>query len=90
MIMGSIGYDHSCTDKITSSVNAGFAAAAKNNNANAASDYYGTEVNLESNYKLNANTTLSIRGGYVFLGDYFKGLNADNPYDFKILANYTF
>jgi hypothetical protein len=92
MIMGSIGYDHPCTDKITSSINAGFAAAAKNTGSGT-SDYYGTEINLESNYKLNANTTIGIRGGYVFLGDYFNSAtthNADNPYDFKILANYAF
>ena len=90
MILGSVGYDHPCTDKITSSVNAGFAAAAKNSNAGASSDYYGMELNVESNYKLNANTTIGIRGGYVWLGDYFKGTNANNPYDFKVLANYAF
>ena len=94
LIMGSIGYDHPCTDKITSSVNAGFAAVAKDIGVATApqhdSNYIGTEINVESNYKLNANTTIGIRGGYVFLGDYFKGLNADNPYDMKILANYAF
>jgi len=90
VIMGSIGYDHPCTDKITSSVNAGFAAVAKNVNSRGTSDYLGTELNLESNYKLTPNVTLGVRGGYVFLGDYFKGTNADNPYDLKVLANLAF
>lgn len=92
-ILGSIGYDHPCTDRITSSVNAGFAAIANDIGiapAGAKSNYLGTEINMESNYKLNTNTTIGIRGGYVFLGDYFKGLNADNPWDFKVLANLAF
>jgi hypothetical protein len=94
MIMGSIGYDHACTDKITSSVNAGFAAVARDNGATQSprrnSNYVGTEINLESNYKLTPNVTLGVRTGYVFLGDYYRGLNADNPYDFKVLANLAF
>jgi hypothetical protein len=94
VIMGSVGYDHACTDKITSSVNAGFAAVASNVNSRGTSDYLGTEVNVESNYKLTPNVTLGVRGGYVFLGDYFKntvaGVTPDNIYDFKILANLAF
>jgi len=93
LIIGTVGFDHPCTDKITSSVNAGFAAVANNVANSGTSNYLGTEINLESNYKLNANTTLGIRGGYVFLGDYFNTAathNADNPYDVKILANYAF
>jgi hypothetical protein len=90
LIIGTIGFDHPCTDKITSSVNAGFAAVASNLNHKGSSDYIGTELNLESNYKLTPNVTLGVRGGYVFLGDFFKGTNADNPYDMKIIANYAF
>jgi hypothetical protein len=90
VIMGSVGYDHACTDKITSSINAGFAAVANNVRNSGTSNYLGTEVNLESNYKLTPNVTIGVRGGYVFLGDYFKGLNADNPYDLKVLANLAF
>lgn len=96
IIMGTVGYDHPCTDKITSSINAGFAAVAKNNgsNPNGKSDYLGTEVNLESNYKLTQNVTMGVRGGYVFLGDYFKssvsGNTPDNPYDMKLIVNLAF
>jgi len=90
LVMGSVGYDHACTDKITSSINAGFAAVATNVAHSGTSNYLGTEVNLESNYKLTPNVTIGVRGGYVFLGDYFKGLNADNPYDVKVLANLAF
>jgi len=93
MIMGSIGFDHPCTDKITSSINAGFAAVANNVANSGTSNYLGTEINVESNYKLNANTTIGVRGGFVLLGDYFNTVathSADTPYDFKVLANYAF
>jgi hypothetical protein len=91
VITGSLGYDYPFSDKLSGSVNAGFAAVAKNNGTVAGtSDYLGTEVNAETNYKLTANVNLTARAGYVFLGDYFKGLNADNPYDLKIIAKYSF
>jgi len=93
VILGSLGYDHPCTDRITSSVNAGFAAIANDKFASykgGKGNYLGTEINTESNYKLTPNVTLGARAGYVFLGDYFDGLNADNPYDLKIIAKYVF
>jgi len=92
LIMGSAGFDYAFTDKLAASVNAGFAAVSHNNGsvATGTSDYLGSEFNLEANYKLTPNVTLGVRGGYVFLGDYFKGLNADDPYDMKILARYSF
>ncbi|MCM0080256.1 hypothetical protein L4X63_01505 [Geomonas sp. Red32] len=101
---GSVGYDHPCTDKITASVNAGFAAIAKGNqytSVNAktgsvnATSYLGTELNAEANYKFNDSVTFSARGGYVFLGGYYNsvaqnGETPDNPWDVKMLVNYTF
>jgi hypothetical protein len=93
VIMGSLGYDYAFTDKLSGSSNVGFAAIANDDTATYGggdSNYLGTELNAEANYKLTANVTLGARGGYVFLGDYFKGLNADNPYDLKILAKYSF
>ena len=92
VILGSLGYDYTFTDRLSGSANAGFAAVAKNNNsiATGTSDYLGTEVNVQSNYKLSTNVTLSASAGYVFLGDYFKGLDADNPYDVKIVASFAF
>ncbi|UFS70129.1 hypothetical protein LPW11_19920 [Geomonas sp. RF6] len=104
VFFGSVGYDHTFTDKISGSVNAGFAAAAKANAAKPvnlntgsqnSSNYLGTEINAEVNYKFAENVTFSTRAGYVFLGDYFKGVAAggqdpDDPYDVKVLVNYSF
>lgn len=93
VILGSLGYDYTFTDRLSGSANAGFAAIANDDNPSYAggdSNYLGTELNAEANYKLTPNVTLGARGGYVFLGDYFKGLNADNPYDLKIIAKYAF
>jgi hypothetical protein len=96
VIMGTAGYDFPFSDKLSASANVGFAAVAHNNGVVAGtSDYLGTEVNGEVNYKLTANVTLGVRGGYVFLGDFFKnaaegGSKPDNIYDMKILANYAF
>jgi hypothetical protein len=90
VIFGSLGYDYTFTEKLSASANAGFAAVAKNINNRGTSDYLGTEINAETNYKLTPNVTLGARAGYVVLGDYFKGTNADNPYDLKVLAKYSF
>jgi hypothetical protein len=96
IIMGSAGFDYPFSDRLAASANAGFAAVShdKNTNPRGGSDYLGTELNGEVNYKLTPNVTLGARGGYVFLGDYFKkvdaGKDADNIYDMKIIANYVF
>lgn len=93
VIQGSVGYDYAFTDKLSASANAGFAAIA-DSNANTTpggdSDYLGTEINAEVNYQLTSNVTLGARGGYLFLGDYFDAIDADDPYDLKILARYAF
>lgn len=96
MVFGSIGYDHSFTDKLAGSLNAGFAAVAEDNDNPYAydagqhdSDYLGTEFNAELNYKVLENLTLTTRGAYVVLGDYFQS-DRENPYDFKMIAKYAF
>ncbi|MFZ2948620.1 MAG: hypothetical protein WA003_03955 [Desulfuromonadaceae bacterium] len=90
VIVGSLGYDYTFTNKLSASANAGFAAVAKNIKGAGSSDYLGTEINAETNYKLNPNVNLGVRAGYVVLGDYFKGTSADNPYDLKVLAKFSF
>ncbi|MEI7817165.1 MAG: hypothetical protein WCI45_08225 [Desulfuromonadales bacterium] len=92
LIMGSLGYDYTFTSKLSGSVNAGFAAAAKSESTKAhKSDYLGTEVNCEANYKLMPTVTLGARAGYVVLGDYFKSSpTLDNPYDVKLIAKFAF
>ncbi len=92
VILGALGYDYNFTDKISGAANVGFAAVAKDTGVArhaGDSDYLGTEVNAEAYYKLSANVTLGARAGYVFLGDYFAS-NSDNPYDVKLIANYSF
>ena len=92
LIMGSLGYDYTFTPKMSGSVNAGFAAVAKDVAAPGVhkSNYLGTEVNCEANYKLYPSVTLGARAGYVVLGDYFKGNSFDNPYDVKLIAKFAF
>lgn len=90
LIMGSLGYDYTFTPKLSGSVNAGFAAVADSVGPND-SDYLGTEVNFEANYKIMPTVTLGARAGYVVLGDYFKASpELDNPYDVKLLAKFAF
>jgi len=93
VIMGTIGYDYSFSDKLATSANVGFAAiaddAAGRGIARGDSDYLGTEVNAETNYSLTPNVTLGARAGYVFLGDYFAN-DPDNIYDVKLIARYNF
>ena len=90
VIVGSLGYDYTFSNKLSASANAGFAAVAKNTKGTGTSDYLGTEINAETNYKLFPNVNLGARAGYVVLGDYFKGTGADNPYDLKLLAKFSF
>ncbi|KAB0671820.1 hypothetical protein F6V30_04365 [Oryzomonas sagensis] len=97
-IGGYIGYELPLTDRLTTAANAGFAAVAKDNGAFGKahkSNYLGTEINAEANYKLLENLTGGVRVAYVFLGDYYKGvaLNGEtpvNPYDAKIIFKYSF
>jgi len=90
LIMGSLGYDYAFTPKLSSSVNAGFAAVAKSTGKNK-SDYLGTEVNVEANYAFTENVSAGVRAGYVMLGDYFKeNPSFDNPYDAKLIVKYLF
>ena len=83
VIGGFIGYDANLTDKLFASATAGFAATARNNANKPAgssnSRYLGTELSGEIGYKLYPNLTASVQGGYVFLGDYFKGTAVDEP-----------
>lgn len=97
VIMGTVGYDYTFTDKCSGSANIGFAAiaddaagaAATRNIARGSDDYLGTEINAEGYYKLSANVTLGARAGYLMLGDYFAG-SVDDPYTVKLIAKYNF
>ncbi len=60
------------------------------------SNYLGTEINAEVDYLLFPQLEIGLRGGYVFLGDYFKGTasnntaDPDNPFAMKVIATLTF
>lgn len=98
VIAGFIGYDLPVTSKLSTSFNAGFAAVAKENGNTpntANGKYLGTEVNASVDYKLYDNLTASLRGAYVFLGDYYDGVAAGNedprnPYMGSVILNYAF
>ncbi|MDD2900306.1 MAG: porin [Desulfuromonadaceae bacterium] len=97
VIFASVGYDYEFTQKLSGSANLGFASAAKTDKSvtDNKSDYLGTEINCEANYKLMPAVTLGARAGYVVLGDYFKSNTGahgtyDNPYDIKLIAKYAF
>jgi hypothetical protein len=95
-IAGFIGYDHDFTKNLFGSVNAGFAAVAQNT-LKRHGDYLGTELNGQVGYKLNTNATLILQGGYVFLGDNFKGLAAEgngsdpaDPWTARLVMSFTY
>ncbi|MDD2310381.1 MAG: porin [Desulfuromonadaceae bacterium] len=88
VIFGSVGYDYTFTPKLSGSANIGFAAVSDSTGPND-SDYLGTEVNFETNYKIIPSVTVGARAGYVVLGDYFAS-NLDDPYDVKLIAKFSF
>lgn len=104
VIAGFIGYDLPITSKISASANAGFAAVAKENGNKPvnqstgdrnSSNYLGTELNASVDYKVYDNMTATVRGAYVILGDYYKGVAAggedpNNPYMASVMLNYAF
>ena len=72
---------------------------AKTGLANA-SDFMGTEINLEGGYKVSDNLTLRAQAAYAMLGGYYKGAasnstaaavkDPENPYTMRLLASFKF
>jgi len=103
---GFVGYNANMSSKCFANVNAGFVAAATQNNdfgsarlsGDHKSDYLGTEINGEVGYKVFDNLTASLQGAYVFLGDYYKDTittgatpqTPRDPYVGRIMLNYAF
>ena len=63
------------------------------------SNYLGTEINVETGYKLYDNLTASVQAAYVILGDYYagtnqvvgkSGTNPDNAYTTRLVLSYVF
>ncbi len=97
IIFASVGYDQNFTPKLSGSANLGLGFAAKTDKAvtDNKSDFLGTEINCETNYKLMPSVTVGARAGYMILGDYFKSNTGahgtfDNPYDIKLIAKFAF
>lgn len=104
----SMGYDANLTQKVYLNGNVGFgfvpaSAGApvdkKTGKANS-SDFMGTEINLESGYKVSDNLTLRAQAAYMILGGYYKGSasnsvaakseDPENPYTMRLMASFKF
>jgi hypothetical protein len=107
------GYDVTF-GKIFANANLGVASVAEGNDSKPlnlktggynSSNYVGSELNAEVGYNIGSNMTLSLLGGYVFLGDFYKdtirvgGANTvstlpigtpDNPWKTEVVLNIKF
>lgn len=92
VLFAAVGYDLPLSSKLSCSANLGFAWNDKVTDGR--NKYLGTEANAELVYKATENVSLSARGAYVVLGDYFRNVatngTPDDPYDFKLIAKYSF
>lgn len=104
----TLGYDAVVTPKCYANANVGFAWAAHTNNLKPtdkvtdkqnASNFMGTEINIETGYKMYDNLTAKVQAAYVILGGYYKnsvtngaGSAADpeNPYTARLILSYAF
>jgi len=108
-ILAAAGYDITITPKLFTNLNVGVAWAAKNNkNARATvgaqgngTNFLGTEVNIETGYKLYDNLTAKVQAAYLFLGGYYSGVGKDaagnvtgrdpeDPYTARVMLSYVF
>lgn len=108
VILASLGYDATITPKLYANGNVGLAWASKTNgnsvkNAKTGkfngSNFQGTEINVETGYKMYDNLTASVQAAYVFLGGYYtdtvnkgggKFEDPENPYTARIVLSYAF
>jgi len=106
--VATLGYDAKLSEKLYLNGNAGFGFAPSSNDAptdkvsgkHNASDYMGTEINLETGYKIYKNLTLRAQAAYMILGGYYKnaasnslatnGKDPENPYTMRLLASFAF
>lgn len=81
VIMATMGYDATITPKWYANANVGVAWVSKNNpNTRLMANhcnFLGTEINLETGYKLYDNLTALVQGAYVFLGGYYTGTSVN-------------
>lgn len=96
------GYDAKLSEKLYVNGNLGFAwtpASGLESGTTAAtanaSDFMGTELNVETGYKLYKNLTLTAQAAYVMLGGVYKdtatnGNTPENLYSARLHAKYSF
>lgn len=110
MYLYTLGYDLNVTPKAYVNTNVGFLWAAHNNTLKPndknigmqnASNFQGTEINVETGYKMYDNLTAKFQAAYVILGGYYKnsvykagstgaGADPDNPYTARVVLSYAF
>ncbi|KAA0891724.1 histidine kinase [Oryzomonas rubra] len=109
MYLYTLGYDINVTPKAFVNTNLGLLWAAHTNSlkpydkktglANA-TNFQGTEINVEAGYKMYDNLTAKIQAAYVVLGGYYNGSSTigtaaaphdpDNPYTARVVLSYAF
>jgi hypothetical protein len=91
------GYDANLTDKVFLNGNVGFGwTPASGEIAKNASDFMGTEINLETGYKVSPNLTLKTTAAYMILGGLYNKADItgtkdpENPYSLRLHAQFKF
>lgn len=110
MYLYTLGYDLAITPKAYVNTNLGLLWAAHNNSskpidkltkAQNASNFQGTEINVETGYKMYDNLTAKFQAAYVILGGYYKNsvyksgisgtaTDPENPYTARVVLSYAF
>ncbi|MDU0457103.1 MAG: histidine kinase [Geobacteraceae bacterium] len=99
--VASLGYDANLTDKLYLNSNVGFGWTPASGETANASDFMGTELNIETGYKVYSNLTLKAQAAYMILGGLYKDTALDvngaattkdpeNPYTMRLLASFAF
>lgn len=107
--LASLGYDANLSPKMYLNTNVGAAWAAHTNalkpvdratGGRNATNYMGTEVNVEAGYKMYDNLTASLQAAYVILGGYYEGSSSigtatatkdpENPYTVRTSLIFNF
>lgn len=102
--LATLGYDASITSKLYANANVGFAWAARTNSLKPTdkvtggkngTNFMGTEINVETGYKMYDNLTASLQAAYVILGGYYKNSLAsaktpEDPYTVRTSLIYNF
>ena len=100
--LASLGYDANLTDKLYLNTNLGFGWTPASHQelgvgTQNSSDFIGTEINVETGYKVYSNLTLKAQAAYLMLGGLYKDTatndatkDPENPYTMRLLASYAF